>query len=76
MYFARTARHLRAYDDYLRNVLEAHNIYFLTIVSINYADTKRTVLSRYLKILLDTDPKIILDHQNNYVGCSNWLLKR
>jgi len=60
MYFARTARHLRAYDDYLRSVLEAHSIYFLTIVSINYVDTKRTILPRYLKILLDTDPKIIL----------------
>jgi len=50
MYFARLARHLRAYDDYLRSVLETHSIYFLTIVSINYADTKRTILPRYLKI--------------------------
>jgi len=29
---------------------------------------ERTVLLKYLKILLDTDMKIILlDHQNNYV---------
>jgi len=35
----------------------------------------RIVLMRYLKILLDTDLKIILlDDQNNYVGRSSWLL--
>jgi len=29
-----------------------------------------------IKIELDTDLKITsLGHQNNYVGCSNWLLK-
>jgi len=28
---------------------------------------ERTILLKYLKIYIDTDIKIILDHQNNYV---------
>jgi len=29
----------------------------------------------YVKILLDIELKFCLDHQNNYVGHSKWLLK-
>jgi len=37
---------------------------------------EKTILPRYLKIQLDTDLKIILlDHKNNDVGRSNWLLE-
>jgi len=36
----------------------------------------KMVLLKYLKIWLDTDLKIILlDHQNNYVERSSWLLE-
>jgi len=37
--------------------------------------TERKILLKYVKILLDAVLKIILDHQNNYAGYSNWLLK-
>lgn len=37
--------------------------------------TKRTVLLKNLKFLLDTYPKLILlDYQNNYAGCSMAML--
>jgi len=45
---------------------------FLTLTNIHY--TERTILLKYLKIMLDTELKIILlNHRNNYVENSSMI---